>query len=390
MNLPGLPGTSQANYRDIIVVGAGLAGTTAAIVLGRQGHQVMLVDPRTACPPVFKAEKIEPDQVRMLRKLGLMDHLLPHAQRIKEIQACFNGRVFGTSQTEQYGLYYNEMVNALRAAIPSTVEFRAGRAVQVANGEDLQRIRLSSGEEFCCRLLVLASGLNEDVPFSLGLKRLYVQKNQSIALGFTLARQDRRPFPFDSVTYYSISPGLGLDYISLFPVADGLRANLFAFPNGNNEWVRQLILEPQRGIERCFPRLRRIIGEFQITSKVEASIVHLYRTEGQALPGVVAIGDAAQNVCPATGMGLSKIFTDVDVLNSNVPAWFATPGMPVGKTASFWSNPEKTAVDTKALRNAFYRRQAATGRSLKWKLHRARLHWSMRLRPGTAMPPSRA
>ena len=53
----------QANRSaDIIVVGAGLAGVTAATVLGQQGRKVILVDPRPSYPSVFKAEKIHAHQ----------------------------------------------------------------------------------------------------------------------------------------------------------------------------------------------------------------------------------------------------------------------------------------------------------------------------------------
>jgi 2-polyprenyl-6-methoxyphenol hydroxylase-like FAD-dependent oxidoreductase len=57
---------------EVIVVGAGLAGTAVAAVLGRQGRRVILVDPRPSYPPVFKAEKIDQEQVYLLRKLGLL------------------------------------------------------------------------------------------------------------------------------------------------------------------------------------------------------------------------------------------------------------------------------------------------------------------------------
>jgi len=49
---------------EVIVVGAGLAGTAVAAVLGRQGRRVILVDPRPSYPPVFKAEKIDQEQVQ--------------------------------------------------------------------------------------------------------------------------------------------------------------------------------------------------------------------------------------------------------------------------------------------------------------------------------------
>jgi hypothetical protein len=57
---------------EVIVVGAGLAGTAVAAVLGRQGRRVILVDPRPSYPPVFKAEMIDQEQVYLLRKLGLL------------------------------------------------------------------------------------------------------------------------------------------------------------------------------------------------------------------------------------------------------------------------------------------------------------------------------
>jgi 2-polyprenyl-6-methoxyphenol hydroxylase-like FAD-dependent oxidoreductase len=370
----------MSNPDNIIVVGAGLAGTTAAAVLGQQGYRVTLVDPRPCCPPVFKAEKIEPDQVRLLRKLGLLERLLPRAGRIREVRAYYNGRLFGTSQTEQYGTYYSDMVNALRANLSATVDFKLERVVHIANHADLQRVKLASGEELISRLVVLACGLNADIPLSLGLKRSYVQKRQSAALAFTISRSDAQPFPFDSITYYTVSPELGIDYLTLFPIGQAVRANLFAFPS-DDSWIREFVLDPDKGLQRCIPKLHRAIGEYRVTSKAETAVVHLYRTAGEPPPGVVLIGDAAQNVCPSTGMGLTKILTDVDVLCSEcMPLWFKSDGMGVDKLSSFFDNPRKRAVDLKALRNAYYRRQASTGRSLKWKIHRTRLHLGMQFK----------
>ena len=95
---------------------------------------------------------------------------------------------------------------------------------------------------------------------------------------------------------------------------------------------------------------------------------------------VALLGDAGENVCPSTGMGLTKIFTDVDVLSTYVSSWFGTSGMGAEKIASYFDHPSKRTVDTRALQNAFYRRQASTGRSLRWRIHRTRLHISMRLK----------
>jgi 2-polyprenyl-6-methoxyphenol hydroxylase-like FAD-dependent oxidoreductase len=69
---------------DVLIVGAGLAGAAAAAVLGRLGLRVALVDPRLVSPPVFKAEKIEPDQADLLRCLGLMEQVERRAAPILE------------------------------------------------------------------------------------------------------------------------------------------------------------------------------------------------------------------------------------------------------------------------------------------------------------------
>lgn len=93
------------------------------------------------------------------------------------------------------------------------------------------------------------------------------------------------------------------------------------------------------------------------------------------------IGDAFQNSCPSTGSGLSKIFTDVDVLCSEfVPQWFATAGMGADKIASFYANPQKCDMDSDSLRVGLYRRRAATDLSFRWYIHRLRLHLSMQFR----------
>ncbi|MDQ2804546.1 MAG: FAD-dependent monooxygenase [Pseudomonadota bacterium] len=55
---------------DIVIIGGGLGGTVAAIVLGRAGHTVTLVDLHTVYPPDFRAEQLVGGQIEMLRSLA--------------------------------------------------------------------------------------------------------------------------------------------------------------------------------------------------------------------------------------------------------------------------------------------------------------------------------
>lgn len=363
----------------MIVVGAGLAGATAAAVLGKQGRNVILVDSRQTSPAVFKAEKIEPDQAELLRKIGLLKAVLPFARRVQGIRSYYNGRLFRTISEEQYGLSYSDMVNPLREQMPASVEFKVARVTGVENSDDLQRVTLDSGEQLTARLVILACGVSGEIPAGLGLKRVVFKKQHCVAVAFNVVRPNGRRFDFDSATCYPESTALGVDYLTFFPIRDTMRANLFTFPAPDDLWTRRFLHSPEAELEKSFPNLRQAIGGFRIAGKIETSIIHLYGTKGEPVPGVALIGDAAQNACPSTGMGLSKVLNDVALLcGEHAPRWFATDGMGARKLAEFCNDPRKCAIDDKALRGAVYRRQARTDKSLRWKIHRKRLHFAMR------------
>jgi 2-polyprenyl-6-methoxyphenol hydroxylase-like FAD-dependent oxidoreductase len=369
---------------EVIVVGAGVAGTTAAALLGAQRRRVILVDARQNCPPVFKAEKIESDQAELLERFDLLQGLLPQAGRIQEIRSYYNGRHFRTTVARQYGLSYSDIVNLLRECLDETVQFKVARVTRIENSSELQFVTLDNGERLATRLVVLACGLNGELPSDLGLKRVIIRKNHSEAVAFTLAKPNGTPFEFDAATCFPPSQKAGVDYLSLFRIGETMRANLFAFPAADESWARRLLQDPERELEVCFPYFRLAVGGYQIVRKIETSLIHLYRTEGNPLHGVALIGDAAANACPATGMGLSKVLTDVDVLCSEcAPRWLETPGMSVDKLADYYNDLRKRAVDEKALHDADYRRRARTDRSLRWKIHRARLGFEMRFEKPT-------
>jgi 2-polyprenyl-6-methoxyphenol hydroxylase-like FAD-dependent oxidoreductase len=366
----GLSGVSS----EIIIVGAGLAGAALAAVLGQQGRRVILVDPHSSYPQVFKAEKLAREQVLLLRKLGLLEYLLPYSGRWSEVQVGYDGRIFKTSRGEQYGINYADMVNALRAIVPPVVDHRCERVELVANSSHLQRVKLARGEELTSRLVVLASGASSGLEANLRLRRRLVQRDQSLVLGFNMAAFEARPFDFDSVTYHSVSPSTRIGYLTLFKIRKTMRANLFIFRSAYDPWVREFILEPERMLRHHLPKLSEVIGEYRVISKVESGRVDLYSVDGNPRPGVVLIGDAFQSVCPSTGLGLDKVLTDVDVLSRCVPHWFETPGMGVDKLVDFYNHPRKLAADSRALQRAHNQRCAAVDSSLRWQIHRFLLH----------------
>jgi 2-polyprenyl-6-methoxyphenol hydroxylase-like FAD-dependent oxidoreductase len=194
-----------------------------------------------------------------------------------------------------------------------------------------------------------------------------------------VAAADSRAFTFDSVTYYSIDPSTCIDYLTLFKIREMMRANLFVFRAPIDPWVRAFILEPERMLRQCLPKLERVTGAYRVVSRVESGRIDLYRMDGAPPRGVAMIGDCFQSVCPSTGMGLDKALTDVDVLAECVPRWFASPGMGRDKLAQFYHHPRKLATDARALQNAHSHRQAAMDSALRWRIHRFLLHHKWQL-----------
>jgi squalene monooxygenase len=79
------PPTSPSNmqeYRrtehheaDVVIVGAGIAGSAAAVAFGRQGRSVILLERSLKEPDRIVGELLQPGGVRALEKLGLRDCL---------------------------------------------------------------------------------------------------------------------------------------------------------------------------------------------------------------------------------------------------------------------------------------------------------------------------
>jgi 2-polyprenyl-6-methoxyphenol hydroxylase-like FAD-dependent oxidoreductase len=370
---------SASSGTDVVIVGAGLAGASAAAVLGRKGVRVVLVDARVTYPACFKAEKIEADQAELLRKFGLMEGLRPFASRIKHVLSARHGRILRDLCLEQYGIFYQDMVNGVRAQIPSSVTQKIARIQTIATGSDVSRVTFMGGETLTARLVVLACGTGGNLHAGLGLRKHMIRAGHSFSIGFNMAREDGQPFPFDALTYYPDGVRTQIAYLTLFPIREVMRANLFVYRSPGEEWVTQFRHEPHVELVRALPELVRLTEPFHITSRIEMCPIDLYRVGEHLRPGLVLIGDAYQSVCPTTGTGLSKVLTDVDALCDFVPEWLETPGMGVEKTARYYDHPRKKAWGEESLQRAMFCRTLSMDSSLRWRIQRELRYLGMRM-----------
>jgi 2-polyprenyl-6-methoxyphenol hydroxylase-like FAD-dependent oxidoreductase len=363
---------------DIAIVGGGLAGSLAAAVLARAGHRVALVDKRAVYPDEFRVEKIGGHQLEMLRRLGFLDALDNVACRYDQVLNIREGKVVDVSVGRAYGLAYADLVAMARSQLPDPSSLIVDEVTAVNCSDDVQHIELASGRRITARLVVLATGMAGVLGYKLGIKRRVLAERHSVSFGFTIARRDDAPFDFEALTCYGERTADGIDYLSLFPVRAGMRANLFMFRDPTDPIMRELRREPEATVLRLLPGLRPYLGDFHVTDRVQNWVMDLSVVEGHLQPGVVLIGDAFQTNCPAAGTGVARLLVDVERLcTAYAPRWLMTEGISQEKISEFYSDPDKVAADQQSLKMARFRQALTSRNDIGWDVRR-RLHFLRR------------
>jgi 2-polyprenyl-6-methoxyphenol hydroxylase-like FAD-dependent oxidoreductase len=358
-------------YTDIAIVGGGLAGSTAAAMLGRTGIPAILIDPHTMYPPDLRCEKISGNQVNIFRKTGLAEAALRAATLDGRVWLARFGYLLDKKPSDQYGIMYDTLVNTMRTQIPDDVETIHAKAIAISTSAERQKVALSNGEEISARLVVLSSGLNVGLRHTLGIERHVISECHSIMAGFDFTPVGRSTFDFPALTYYPERSRDRMAYLTLFPIGNVMRANLLVYRRMDDPWLRQLRQAPEQTLLAMMPGLRRIAGEFKVTGQFKIRPADLYVTEGHRQPGLVLIGDAFATSCPAAGTGTDKVFTDVERLcNVHIPDWLARDGMGEDKIAAFYDDPVKTACDAWSAAKAYQLRSLSIDNGISWRARR--------------------
>jgi 2-polyprenyl-6-methoxyphenol hydroxylase-like FAD-dependent oxidoreductase len=359
-------------YTDIAIIGGGLAGSTAAAMLGRAGIATILVDPHAVYPPDFRIEKLHGgEQIERFRRTGIADAVLRHATRDGENWIARFGLLLDKAPSQQYGIAYDTLVNAIRAEIPGSVERIVTKAVAITPSDERQHIVLANDETISARLVVLANGLNGGLRHMLGIAREIVSPCHSISIGFDMEPVGRAAFDFPAMTYFQERARERVPYITLFPIGSRMRANLFAYREAGDPWLRAVRRSPVETLQAVLPRLTRLTGRFAVPGEVKVRPADLYVHAGYRRPGLVLVGDAFKTTCPVTGTGSDKVFTDVERLcNAHIPQWLASDGMSEAKIAAFYDDPVKMACDAWSLHKTYHFRAVSVGRGPYWLAQR--------------------
>ena len=302
MSVPGLD-------CDVLVVGAGPAGSAAAAALAAQGRDVLLVEASAHPRPKACAEYASPRIAEELRRLGLADAAwrgdalpLTGMRVIRDetaVDICYRDRggprtAWGLDRlTFDAALAAHAVATGARLRERSTFDgllLAAGRLVGA-------RLRTADGPlEVGCRTLIGADGARSTVARELGDERP-VRAPRRLGM---VAHYEGLPDLTDHGEMH-VGPGW---YVGLAPLGGG-RLNVgMALPMDgvSRQPARQRFEAAIAGIPAVAARLE---GRRRLTPIRGASPIG-HRVARAAGPGWMLIGDAAGFIDPFTGEGIYR------------------------------------------------------------------------------------
>jgi 2-polyprenyl-6-methoxyphenol hydroxylase-like FAD-dependent oxidoreductase len=353
--------------RKVVIIGAGLAGSIAAVLLGRQGYHTTIIDRYERYPDDFRAEQLVGGQVATLHQIGILDEITRDVPRIPSAKSYRKNRFDAEAINPHYGLSYQTMITRVRGAIPKPVIQIFSRAVDISTLGSRRLVRLATGEAIAADLVIVATGLNTKLTRQLGVKAT-ILPDFSMTLGFDVFC----PIKDTIMVFRGENLKSKIDYFTVFPYLDHLRGNIFSFHSPDDPWLGRLKSDCSGTLRSTMVSTQQL-HEFS-TANLRVRANDIMTLDDCLLDGIVFIGDAYQTSCPSTGTGVTKVLTDTLILcNRYVPCWLAAGDAGRASIAEFYNDPVKSAFDRQAMHDTRYRKELATNKTMRWQLHRTRL-----------------
>jgi geranylgeranyl reductase family protein len=302
MNLP----IDQLPERcDVLIVGAGPAGSAAAITLARAGLDVVLVDQHAFPRDKVCGDGLIPDAHRALQRLGVLDEVMAQAQPVSHA-GLISPRGIRVDVPGTLSVLPRRQLDEIvcRAAVRAGARMFAPLrfVAPVEDGGTVVGARLRHGEAehtLRCGWVVLASGA---VPQALIAAGMALRQGPSgVALRGYLKNEamQARIDKLEVVWHRAVAPGYGW----IFPGRDGVfNVGVGAF-TGQDLNLRTLF----DAFTHIYPAARELVAGGHWLAPLKGAPLRTSLTGARfSRPGLLVTGEAAGSTYAFTGEGIGK------------------------------------------------------------------------------------
>lgn len=347
------------NLMDAVVIGAGPAGSVAALCLVRAGASVTVVEKEPIPREKVCGDALIPDSLAVLERLGLAERIVSAGQESRAIRVYAPNGLSADVEGRCVCLRRERLDQLLvEAACEAGAVLEVGtEAVGLRVVRDAAEIEVSSGgrpRTLRARLVILASGASSKVLARFGLR--HRSKPSALALrGYYRLREE---VPQDLLHIWYERPVLP-GYAWIFPVGEhvfNVGAGIFREPGRRSPNLRTVF---QRFQLECAVAAEMLTGAVPLRAPTGAPL----RTnlEGCTLTAdrLLVVGEAAGSTFALSGEGIGKAME-----TAMIAASVATDALQSGSFDEEGLAAYRAAVDSR-LRVKF-RHYAAAQRWLRY------------------------
>ena len=288
---------------DVVIVGGGLAGLSAGIVLARKQYNVLIIEKDDYPRHKVCGEYISLESKPFLKSLGLpIDDLrLPVINKL-QVTDC-KGRDVNTALPQGgFGISRYLLDAALsKLAIASGATLLTHTKVDDVQWQDSAFVVKAGDQNFPAKVVCGSWGKrsNMDVKWQ---RPFLKEKNNSLNNYLGIKYHIRYPWPADCVGLHNFSNG----YCGISPIEDGKLCLCYLTTAANLKRCGSDIKRMEHEILMQNPILRKIFTEAEFLYEVPLAISQISFQKKELIHNhVILLGDAAGMITPLCGNGMS-------------------------------------------------------------------------------------